>query len=134
MRLFDVMADLGAALEAVDGLRVLPYTERRVNPPQVMVALPRTYAYDATMGRGSDDLLMPVIVFVGQPDAESSQRHLSAYVDGAGATSVKEAIEKYPPTAYDFAVVQDVQFLVMAVASVDYLTATFRVRIVGKGS
>lgn len=134
MRLFDVMADLGAALGVIDGLRVLPYTERRVNPPQAMVALPRTYAYDATMGRGSDDLLMPVIVFVGQPDAESAQRHLSAYVDGAGVTSVKEAIEKYSATAYDFAVVQDVQFLVMAVASVDYLTATFRVRIVGKGS
>lgn len=135
MILWDVMQALGAALRTIDDppLRVYPYTESRVTPPAGMVTLPRTFAYDATFHRGSDDLTIPVVIFVGRVDAESSHRTLCAYVDGAGSRSVKEAIEKYETNAYDIAHVLDAQFLVMSVASVDLLTATFRVRVVGRG-
>jgi hypothetical protein len=133
--LWDVMQALGEALKTISDppLRVYPYTEHRITPPAGMVTLPRTYPYDATFGRGSDDLTIPVVIFVGRVDAESSHKALCAYVDGAGSRSVKEVIEKHETTAYDIAHVLDVQFLVMTVASVDLLTATFRVRVVGRG-
>jgi hypothetical protein len=98
-----------------------------------MVSLPRVYRYDATFDRGSDDIEIPVVVMVGRIDAESSRNALGPYVDPVGQQSVKLAIEKYSSTVWDIAHVLDVQFLVMIVASVEYLTATFRVRVVGPG-
>jgi hypothetical protein len=134
MILTDVMDAVGAALETITDLRVRPYTEQRMTPPAAMVTLPTRIDYDETYGRGSDAILLPVIVFVGRVDAGSSARALGAYVDGSGARSIKQAIESHDAAgAYDFAHVQDAQFLVMSVAGIELLTATFRVRIVGKG-
>lgn len=133
MILTDVMDALGDALHGIDGLRVKSYTEKRVNPPQAAVALPRRYSFDSTMGRGSDDIEIPIVVFVGLVDAESSRNAIGRYVDGVGGASVKEAVEKHQPVPYSIAHVIDVEFLVMTVAGVEYQTATFRVRVVGKG-
>jgi hypothetical protein len=134
MMLTDVMDKIGDALGTIDGLRVRPYTEQRVTPPAAMVTLPTRIDYDITQARGSDELLLPVIIFVGRVDAGSSSRALGLYADGSGARSIKQAIEAQDPAgAYDFAHVKDAQFLVMAVAGIELLTATFRVRIVGKG-
>ena len=135
MILSDCMDELGTALAAVEGLRVKSYTEQRVNPPMATVNLPRVITYDATYGRGSDDIELPIVVYAGRFDAESSRNAISQYVDGRGGMSVKEAIESHPPAAgvYDIAHVMDASFLITAVAGVDYLTATFRVRLVGKG-
>lgn len=134
MILAEVMDEIGAALETIDGLRVKPYTEQRVTPPAAMVTLPTRIDYDETMRRGSDAILLPVVVFVGRVDAEASRNAIGPYVDGTGDRSVKQAIEAHDSHGvYDVAHVQDVQFLVMAVARVELLAATFRVRIVGKG-
>lgn len=133
MILHEVMDELGAALATVEGLRVKSYTEQRINPPMATVNLPRVYTYDSTYGRGSDDIELPIVVYAGRFDAESSRNAISQYVDGAGGRSVKQAIEGHTPTAYDIAHVMDAQFLITAVAGTEYLTATFRVRLVGKG-
>lgn len=133
MILSEVMDELGAALEAIEGLRVKSYTEQRVNPPMATVNLPRVYTYDSTYGRGSDDIELPIVVYAGRFDAESSRNAISQYVDGSGGRSIKQVIESHPPTAYDIAHVMDVQFAISVVAGTDYLTATFRVRLVGKG-
>ena len=134
MILTDVMDALGSGLATIDGLRTRPYTEQRVTPPAVMVALPQRIDYDATMGRGSDEMIIPVVVFVGRTDAQSAHHALGLYVNGSGAQSVKAAIEAHDAGGvYDFARVLDAQFLVMTMAGVELLTATFRVRIVGKG-
>jgi hypothetical protein len=133
MILMDVMDQLGEALKACEGLRVHPYTEQRIHPPMAMVNLPRTYRFDATMARGADDIEIPITVYVGRYDAESSRNTLGKYVDGSGALSIKEAIETHTCSAYDIAHVIDVQFLISTVSSVEYLAATFRVRLIGKG-
>jgi hypothetical protein len=128
------MAEIGTALETISGLRVRPFTEQRVTPPAAMVTLPTRIDYDVSMSRGSDEILLPVIVFVGRVDAGSSARALGHYVNGTGDRSVKQAIETHDSSGvYDFAHVKDSQFLIMSVAGVELLTATFRVRIVGKG-
>lgn len=133
MILSDCMVELGTALETIEGLRVKSYTEQRINPPMATVNLPRVYTYDSTYGRGSDDIELPILVYAGRFDAESSRNAISQYVDGRGGKSVKVAIETHQPTAYDIAHVMDAQFMITAVAGTDYLTATFRVRLVGKG-
>lgn len=135
MLLSTVMDELAEALAVVPGLRVKSYTEQRINPPMATVNLPRVYSYDSTYGRGSDDIELPIVVYAGRFDAESSRNAISQYVDGSGGTSVKAAIESHVPAlgVYDIAHVMDVQFLISAVAGTDYLTATFRVRLVGKG-
>jgi hypothetical protein len=133
MILIDVMDEIGTALKTINSLRVHSYTEQRVQPPQAMVNLPQTYSFDSTMGRGSDDIRLPVVVYVGRFDAESSRNAIAQYVDGRGGKSVKEAIEKHECDAYDFAHVMDVQFIISTVSGTEYLAATFRVRVVGKG-
>ena len=133
MILVDCMDALGDALDTIPGLRVTAYSEQRISPPHAMVNLPRTYKYDATMGRGADDIEIPVTVFVGRYDAQSSRNALGHYVDGSGGSSVKEAIEAHKTDAYDVAHVIDVQFLISTVSSTEYLAASFRVRLIGKG-
>ena len=133
MILVDVMDDLGEALKVIPGLRIKPYTEQRIMVPMALVSLPRTYTYDVTFDRGSDDIELPVVVFVGRIDAEASRNALGPYVDPTGDRSVKAAIEGHKSTVWDFAHVIDVQFLIMISASTEYLTATFRVRVVGSG-
>lgn len=133
MLLRAIMDDLGEALKTIPGLRVKPYTEARVMPPMAMVSLPRTYSYDATMDRGSDDIEVPIVVMVGRIDAESARNALGPYVDPTGPDSIKAAVEAHKSTVWDIAHVIDAQFLVMSVSSVEYLTATFRVRVVGSG-
>jgi 3-polyprenyl-4-hydroxybenzoate decarboxylase len=133
MILREVMDDLGEALKVIPGLRVKPYTEQRVMAPMAMVSLPRTYTYDATYDRGSDDIEIPIVVMVGRIDAESARNALGPFVDPHGEMSIKRAVENHQSTVWDIAHVLDAQFLVMASSGAEYLTATFRVRIVGSG-
>lgn len=133
MLLRDVMDDLGEALQVIPDLRVKPYTEQRIMPPTAMVSLPRIYRYDATFNRGSDDIEIPIVVMVGRIDAESSRNAIGSYVDPTGDWSVKAAIETRQSDVWDIAHVMDAQFIVMSVSGVEYLTATFRVRVIGSG-
>ncbi|HEU5456793.1 MAG TPA: hypothetical protein VFU85_14040 [Nocardioides sp.] len=133
MDLIAVMDEIGDALAAIPDLRVKSYTESRIIPPVVMVALPRRYPFDQTMGRGSDEIEIPIVLFVGRVDAGSALRSLGRYVAGSGEYSIKEAIEKHLPVAFDVAHVLDVSFVVATVATVDFLTATFRCRVFGPG-
>lgn len=126
--------DLGAALGAIDGLRVFDYWADRVTPPAAVVEWPEAITYDATMGRGGDRLTLPVLVMVGKADMRNAWQQLAAYAAGSGASSVKAAIERHPPIAYDSARVTRVEFGVTVVASVDYLAATFTVDLIGSGA
>src|SRR3546814_18700191 len=94
------MDDLGAAVGALDGVRVYPYWAERITPPAVVVAWPEPLTYDAAMVRGGDRQSVPVIVLVGKVDARTSRDVLAKFVDGSGEASVKEAIEGYAATAY----------------------------------
>lgn len=49
--------------------------------------------YDKAMGRKLDELLFTCRVFAGRADDRSSQRVLDAMLSGAGASSLKAAIE-----------------------------------------
>lgn len=49
--------------------------------------------FDKTMGRGTDELMFTCRVLAGRADDRSAQRILDALLSGAGAASLKRAIE-----------------------------------------
>lgn len=129
-----VMTELSTAAAAIPGLRVVPFTAARVNPPELSVGWPDPYEYDTTMGRGADQLRFPLTVCAGSVDARSSLALLGKYAAGAGTHSVKRFIELYPYTSCHFAVVKAVEFGVITAAGVEYLSAMFSVQVVGSGT
>ena len=91
---------LKVRLQTIAGLRVHEYHAPRIEPPAAIIipgdpGRSNTYAvkFDATMGRGSDDLVFTVLVIVSNVVERASQDKLDAYLDGSGASSVKAAIE-----------------------------------------
>jgi len=133
VRLTEIMDHLALACGEIDGLRVTPYPENRVNPPQAMVSYPRRYSYDESFGNGTEDVEISVVVFVGGRDAGAVRDALGQYVDGIGGTSIKQAIESHITTVWDIAHVMDAEFIIATVAGVEYQSAMFRVRVLGKG-
>lgn len=134
MRIGDVMDDLGRALGDIAGLRVFPYWAREIHAPAAIVGWPDPVEYDLTMRRGADRLSFVIMLCVGNADSRSSRDVLSAYLDSAGPQSVKRVIDEHVPFAYDSARVQKADVAIMTIAAVDYLSATFRVDIIGKGA
>lgn len=134
MRVSDIMDDLANALETIPGLRVFPYWARSVNPPAAIVGWPDPLNYDSAYLRGADRCEVPVMIAVGNVDARTSRDVLSAYVDGFGPNSVKTVIEAHVPFSYHSARVMRADVAVMTIAAVEYLSATFRVDIIGKGA
>lgn len=88
-----VMEGIGVRLETIAGLRVFDYPADTVAPPAAVVGLPTVIPYDNTKGRGSDRATIPVFVVVGPSDSRVARSALSPYVAGAGAQSIKAAIE-----------------------------------------
>ncbi len=137
MDLATVMDQLGAAAETIDGLRSHPYYFPRVVPPAAVVAWPESYDFDSTMGRGSDQVVIPVTVIVGLADSRSARDQLAAYCHGSGPSSVKRAVESYlpiPAATWDSVRVRDVEFGAVTIAAVSYLAATFSIEVTGKGA
>jgi hypothetical protein len=133
MDLADVMDDLGAALETIDGLRVFPYWADKITPPAAIVGFPESLDFDETMGRGLDRMDIPVIVLVARRDGRSTRGRLTRYVAGSGDESVKAAVEGYAATAYQSARVERVEFGAATVAGIEHLSATFSVDVIGPG-
>lgn len=129
-----VMDELGAALGAISGLRVFPYSAPKIVPPAAIVGWPDPYTYDSTMVRGSDRMVIPVFVVVGNVDARSSRDAIARYADGSGAASVKAVIEAAEYTACDSVRVQSCEFSTITVAGVEFLAATFQIDVTGAGS
>lgn len=133
MNIAAVMDELGTALGTIEGLRVHPYWAPRVTPPSAVVGWPDPLTYDVALRRGGDQVELPVIVLAGALDARSARDVLAAYMDGAGPSSVKAAVEAHEAVAYDSARVARCEVSYMTVAGVQYLAATFYLDIFGKG-
>jgi hypothetical protein len=123
-----VMDAIGQALLALPGQRVFDYQSDSVAPPAAVVALPRV-EYDNTKARGTDRAIFPVHILVSKASDRASRDALGAYIAGAGATSVKAAIDGTLAGAVHAARVMDCDVSVFPVAGVDYLAATFQVEV-----
>jgi hypothetical protein len=94
MALADVMNGLGAALEAIPGLRVVSMPSDSVNPPEAVVDFPTTVTFDSTFARGVDTHIVKIRVYVGRSDDRSARLALAEYFDGT--RSIKAAVEQDP--------------------------------------
>lgn len=135
MNLGDVMDEVAARLAVIEGLRVFAYPPDTIPAPAAWVAYPEGYEYDKTYGRGMDRITnLGLVVAVGKPNARQTRDLISGYVDGAGATSIKAALEGGPYAAFDGLRVVDVVFDVITRGGNDYLGALFTLDIAGQGS
>lgn len=134
MNLADVMDEIAERLDTITGLRCFAYPPGSISPPAAIVSYPEDYTYDATYGRGMDRLTLPVVVVVGKVSDRSARDQMGAYVDGSGASSVKQVLESGAYTAFDTVRVTGVEFDTVPIAATDYLAATFDLDIAGSGS
>lgn len=133
MNLDTVMTEVATRLDTIAGLRVFDHPVDEVQPPTAIVSLPQI-AFDQTYGRGSDRYNMPVVLVVGKAESRASRNNVAPYVAGSGAKSFKAVLEGMTPVSFDTVVVQGVEFDVMTWGSVEFLTATFLLDIMGSGA
>lgn len=138
MNLADVMDELAARIDTITGLRVYAYPPDTVQPPAAVVDLPESYTFDATFGRGTDTMTIPVTVLVGKVSDRVSRDAIAPYFDGSGAKSIKQVVEAGTYTAFDSDSVQvraaADPFEVWTYAGVAYLGGAFRIDIAGQGA
>lgn len=134
MNLADVMQAVADRLDTVQGLRVFAYPPDALHPPAAVVTYPETYTFDATYGRGMDQISLPLVVVVGRVSDRASRDVIGAYVDGSGTQSVKQVVESGTYTAFDTVRVADVVFDMISIGGTVYLAATFTLDIAGKGA
>lgn len=88
-----VMDGLGVRLATITGLRPFDYPADELTPPAAVVGLPTEVPYDNTKSRGQDRATFPVFVVVGGAFSRATRDALGPYLAGAGAQSIKAAIE-----------------------------------------
>lgn len=133
MNLRDVRQEVAERLDTIDGLRCFSYPPLKVVPPAAWTA-PESITFDATYGRGSDEIALSIVVVVGKASERSAHDELAAYCDGDGASSVKAVLESGTYDAFDLVRVVGAEFDVVTIAGVDYLAALFDLAIAGPGT
>lgn len=133
MIISDVMDEVANQLDTIPGLRCFAWPTQGVNPPQAIVNYPDDYTYDVTAGRGFDRLTLPVVVVVGQATQRTARDTLSAFMNGAGANSVKAVIEAGAYTAFDAVRVTSVDTDIYTMNGGEYVVAVFQLDIMGQG-
>lgn len=120
----DVMQDIETQLATIPGLRCFPFPPKSAQPPFAFVNLPDLIAYDATFERGADRFTTEV--WLGVPDVvdRAATAKLAGFAAGAGASSVKAAVEA--STVYNHRVTE-ARFSQIALAAGSYSGVLFTV-------
>lgn len=95
-----VREELAAKLSAIPQLRAYAYAPNTVPPPAALVCLPNGIAFDQTYSRGLDHMTLPVLVLVSLSNDRAADAELSPYLDGAGARSIKAALDSSATNTY----------------------------------
>jgi hypothetical protein len=133
MILSSVMQELADRLDTITGLRVSAFPADNIAAPAAVVGYPESLTFDVTMGRGVDMMTVPIFLLVGRVTDRTSRDKLGAYCDGSGASSIKAKLATQGYTAMSSVRVASVEFTVVAVAGIDYLTAVFTTMVYGPG-
>lgn len=134
MNVDEVMTEIAARLDTIEGLRVHDHPVDSINPPAAIVSLPQI-TFDLTYGRGSDRYALPVVLAIGKVHDKASRANIAPYVAGSGDKSFKAVLEADDDyTAFDSLRIVSVEFDVITWGAVEYLTATFLLDITGDGA
>lgn len=120
---------IATGLATIPGLSVSRYSPGVPQPPHAVVKV-TGYRYDATMGRGSDDITVQVMLYVSRAEDDGGLTLLDQFVAGHGTYSVKTAVESSSLTGLTTAMVRlDSAEIGTASTSdgAEYLAATFDV-------
>ena len=137
MDLAAVMEEIATSVRGVSGLagRTFAYPPPTVTGLAGIVSYPDRIDYDQTYGRGMDMIRdLPVLIVVGKATDRTARDRVAQYAAGSGALSVKAAVEADPHTSFDDIRVTSCEFDVVTIASVDYISALFRMDIAGQGA
>ena len=135
MRPSQLREGFATALRQIHGLTVSTTQTSNVQPPHAIVALP-SGSYDSTMGRGSDQLSLQVVVYIARADDPVGLELLDDYVAGHGSRSIKTVLEEETDTGLTDAMVRVRSYEVGTASSPDgseFLAATFEVEAVVSG-
>ena len=133
----ELAGKLAGKLAGITGLRAFGYPVAKLPMPGAIVGLPDEITFDQTYGRGSDAMTFPVWVMVARGDERAAAHELMPYLDGAGARSVKAALDSTDTNTYTEC---DEVTVTMAVPGtytyngVDAFGAEFTVNVFGSGS
>lgn len=136
MNLTDVANEVAQRLDTIDGLNAFPYPPGSISPPAAIVLNPSPgdINYDATYGRGTDTMTLPVIVLAGKASDRSANEAIRAYCDGSGSRSVKAVLESGEYTSLDIIRVATAGVDGVTIAGTEYLAALFDIEIAGQGA
>lgn len=126
----DIVDALASAL-SIGGVTVYRYAPDSIVEPAIIIPFPKSISYDATYGRGADDLTQEVHVVAGRVVDADALVNLGPFCDGDGAQSIKALLELDGSLGE---IVNDLQvseatFGALTIGGVDYLAATFTVDV-----
>lgn len=131
-----VAEEMAGKLAGIDGLRAFGYPVARLPFPGAVVGLPDEVTFDQTYGRGVDVMTVPVWVMVARGDERAAAAELLPYLDGAGAKSVKAALDSTASNTYtecDEVTVASAVTGAYTYNGVDAFGAEFTVQVEGRG-
>lgn len=129
-------AEMAGKLSGISGLRAFGYPVAKLPLPGAIVGLPDEIAFDQTYGRGVDAITFPVWVMVARGDERAAALELMSYLDGAGAKSVKAALDSSNTNTYvecDEVTVTTAVTGAYTYNGVDTFGAEFTVTVEGRG-
>lgn len=134
MNLADVMDEVGKAMHAITGLRVLAFPGATVNPPAGYVSYPQSVDYDQTYGRGVDQITdLAIVLLSGDPYTKEARNQVAEWAAGSGPKSVKQQVEAWPWTTCDDVTITTCEFDGETVDGALHLAAHFKATISGPG-
>ncbi|WP_143231235.1 hypothetical protein [Actinosynnema sp. ALI-1.44] len=134
MNVGEVMAEIAAAADEMEGLRCFAYPISEASPPTFWVDLPERISFDLTYDRGVDQIELYGYLVVGQNLDRVQSAKLAAYMSSAGAASVKQAVEAVEYEACDDVSVTVAEFQRISVAATEYLGCRFTIVATGSGA
>lgn len=133
MNVAAVMEEMGASLDAVEGLRGFSYPANAVVPPAALVGWPYDIDPELTMVRGAWSAVFPVLVVVGKADVKAARDVMSAHLGDVGPASVMAALNSGLHVAYDAARMTSARVQPVSIAGIEYLGAIIDVAVTGQG-
>lgn len=133
MNVTTVLSAIADQLDTISGLRVYDYPIGSMVVPAAVVGYPETITFDVSMGRGQDQIEIPVAVLAGKVSDRTAMDVLGPFLDGSGSSSVKAVLEAKNGTWTGLARVRVRSATVdtAVVGSVEYLAAMFTLDVYG---
>ena len=134
MDIGDVMDQIAAQADTIEGLNCYAYPPDAVVPPAAVMDYPDDYTFDETYGRGMDRMTLPLYVVVGKLAERATRDVAAAFLNGNGVASIKQVIESGTYTAFHTVRVTGVEKEPATIANEDYLAYRFDLDVVGQGT